>query len=457
MSHVNRSTFSLAVALSLVSTLFQAPVSAQSAEELAQMEARLVARLELRLAEATEEMRSEQEATRLAFEQAVRALAKSANTLDQTALKTIAAGDVKAGLSALEERGRARDAQVLRKGNSAATTERAEEWVHIGALAFLDNTARAVEAYEHALGIAPSNPVALDQLAWLYGRQARTADRRAVAERLTRLPEADSRVRGFIHLADIHLDENDGDRAEPFVERAMSESIGAGLPKYEATAAAFLAACRVLDRRYDEAEKLVQRSLSLSRAGGFRNEEGLALFVQGTVYFARASSSLFGRKNHLQRAEDVYTQVEALFREQKDRSSIAQILIRRGHVARLMGDLTLAKQLLTDAIRILEELGVRARLGFAQQQMAATLSALGQGDDAAILFEKSVDAARETHQPAYEGSALYQWARAEAERRNRVSACVLATDAVAAWSRAAGQERQADAARALARSTCPRR
>ncbi len=166
-----RECFAVIALLALL--LVASPVIAQTAQQMAALEARLMARLEQRMAEEGEASRADQEATRLAFEQAVRATARSDNALDRRALAAIDAGQTGQGIGVLEERARARDAQATASGDVAARLARSEEWKRIGALAFLDNTARAVQAYENALQFAPDDAETLDQLAYLYERQAR--------------------------------------------------------------------------------------------------------------------------------------------------------------------------------------------------------------------------------------------------------------------------------------------
>lgn len=430
---------------------FAVPVVAQTAE-LA-MEARLMARLEVRLAEEREADSIEDEANSLAMREYLAALARSPNQVDQRAVAAINQGNVAGGVALLEQRARARDAQAP-ANDPVAQLARAEDWKQVGAAAFLDNTERAIAAYENARRFAPNDPVVLDQLAWLYGRQAREDERRAAAQQLTMLQSPESRIRGMIHLADIYLDRSDGRSARPYVEQALALATEHNLLRQQSTLLSFLAGCQMLERDVRDAERSAARALEISRTNGFQYEEATALFIQGTIHFGRGTGSLIGRQPHLRRAEETYAQVQAIFESRNDEISVAQLLIRRGHVARLMEDLPLSEQRLRRAIEILSRLGVRARFGFAQHQLAATLAEQRRYDEAIPLFESAVEIARETNQPGYEGAALYDWAAAENQRRNRPEACRLGRASERAFRRAPGQGGQATAVGILAGLWC---
>lgn len=143
-----------------------------------------------------------------------------------------------------------------------------------------------------------------------------------------------------------------------------------------------------------------------------------------------------------------------MFDADQDEISRAQLLVRRGHVARLMDDLPLSEQRLREALEILQRLGVRARFGFAQQQLGATLAKEGRVNEALPLFQNAVEIARQTSQPGYEASALYDWAQAEADRNNMPEACRLGRLSAAAFERAPGQQGQAGPVRMLSSLWC---
>lgn len=431
-----RECFAVIALLALL--LVASPVIAQTAQQMAALEARLMARLEQRMAEEGEASRADQEATRLAFEQAVRATARSDNALDRRALAAIDAGQTGQGIGVLEERARARDAQATASGDVAARLARSEEWKRIGALAFLDNTARAVQAYENALQFAPDDAETLDQLAYLYERQARNADRARVGQRLAELQDPEARAKGLIHLGDVRLEENEARPARQLFEQAIAAAREAGSQRQEARATNRLAAAYLIAGNERQSEATIQQSLTFTRANNLRFEEAEALYLIGTAYFARGRGSLTGRQAQFARAEDYFRQAEAISRETGDEITTAQVQVRRGHVARMMNNNTLAEGLLREAITTFERRGVRQRLGFAQQQLASVLAEQGHLDQARPLFRSSVEQARQTNLPLYEGNALMDWSQAEYDAHNSAEACRLIRESNEALRRAEG-------------------
>jgi tetratricopeptide (TPR) repeat protein len=414
------------------------PVIAQTAAQMAALEARLMARLEQRLAEESEASRADQEAQRIAFEQAIRATAQSSSPLDRRALAAIDAGRTAEGVGVLEERARARDALVTADADAAARRVRADEWKRIGALAFLDNTARSTEAYETALSFAPDDPEILDQLANLYQRLARGPDAVRVAQRLAGQSDAEWRARGLIHLGDMELEANQEEPARTHLEAAIAAAQQADSVRQEVRATTRLAGVYLLERNNRQFEATLERSLSLARANQLRYEEAEALYLLGTAHFSRGRGSLTGRRRQFEQAEAYFAQAHAIAVEGNDEISAAQVQVRRGHVARLMENNALAENYLREAIATFERRGVRARLGFAQHQLAAVLADEGRLEEARPIFRSAVDQVRAANLPLYEGSALMDWAQAEYEAGARGEACRLIRESRAAFGRAEG-------------------
>lgn len=424
----------------LLALVFGPGVLAQTAAEMAALENRLMARLEQRMAEEGEATRADQEAQRLAFEQAVRAMARSDNALDRRALAAIDQGRTGQGLDVLEERARASDAQVLASGDATARQRRADEWKRIGALAFLDNTARAVEAYENALRFVPDDAETLDQLAYLYARQARRAEQARVAQQLADHSDQEWKARGLIHLGDVRLEAGEARAGRQHYESAIEAARQAGSVREETRATTRLAAAYMLAGNNREFEASIEQALALSRANGLRWEEAEALYARGTAHFMRGRSSLMGRQRHFAEAEPYFAQAHAIARELNDEIGAAQVAVRRGHAAHLMNDNTRAEGMLREAIATFDRRGVRQRLGFAQHQLANVLVAQGRMGEARPLFQSSVDLAREANLAMYEGSALMEWGQAEANSQNNAEACRITREAQAAFVRAGDAE-----------------
>jgi tetratricopeptide (TPR) repeat protein len=443
----------VAIALSAVSAVL---VIAQSDAKLAALEARLMTRLEQRLAEETEDIRRDQEAMRLSLQQAIQDLAASKNSLDRKVLDALDAGKTAPAVTVLVERAELRD-EAVRKAPQRNDTEsqaRADEWKKIGALAFLDDTAGAVAAYERALSFAPNDPQALDQLAWLYDRLGRDTDRDRVAERLASASEPESRVRGLLHRADVHLEANDGTTARPYVTQALEAARAANSKRLEVKATTYLAGADALSGEFDAARTAAEQALAMARSEKLPQEEAEALYAQGSIEFMEASRSPFRRKGRLERADQAFAEAERVLVGVKDEIGAAHIQVRRGHLARVLNNREEAEQQLRAAIAVFERRGVRSRLGFAQQQLGTVLAMDGKMDEARVFFQKGVEVAHATGRVAYEALALGEWAVAEAKAGKRNDGCRLARQSEALYERVPARQNERRRVGEMARQLC---
>jgi tetratricopeptide (TPR) repeat protein len=438
-------------------------VSAQTSAELAAMEARLTARLERRIAEEGTETKGQIDALRISFKQAVEALAKSNNDLDRKALVAIDKGATNDGLAVLEERAKARDAAAAQ--NAALVTvearqneekSRADEWKRIGALAFLDNTDRAIAAYQQALNFAPDDAGILNQLGELYLRQARWSDRISVGERLTHLKDAEAQAEGYYNVADSYLEQGDPSRARKEAERGLSVARSANVKRLESRCLSLLAGAKGQEGKFAAADEFAAQALKIAQAGGYTYERIMALFVLAGIGESKVRMMPIGQR--VAALEDVdrqYSEVEGALLKIEDPVAAANVLVNRAGVALAMGDAALAEARLRTAFLRLESSGATARLGYVEAKLGTALVAGKRIDDAIPYFKSSVQRAQQAKDPGREAVALIAWAQAEATRANRAEACRLGRQSYAVLVQGAPQlEAQRKYAEQLAQRLC---
>ncbi len=299
---------------------------AQTSEDLAAMEARLTARLERRIAEEGTETKGQIDALRISFKQAIDALAKSSSDLDRKALVAIDKGATKEGLAVLEERARARDAAAAQ--NAAGVTaearpneerKRAEEWKSIGALAFLDNTERAIAAYQRALKFAPEDAGILNQLGELYLRQAQWSDRVAVGERLTHLKDPEAQAEGYFNIADSYLEQGDPSRGRKEAERGLAVARSANVKRLESRCLSLLAGANLEEGQFGAADEVAAQALKIAQAGGFTYERIIALFMLAGIGEAKVRMMPVGqRAAALEDVDRQYSAVEGALLKVED-------------------------------------------------------------------------------------------------------------------------------------------
>lgn len=408
----------------------------QTDADLAALEARLMARLERRIAEENATTNSQITALRVAFREAVDTLAKSRNELDHKALVAIDGGAVKEGVAVLEERAKARDSAAAAKVPSESDMnfqekrqKRADEWMRIGALAFLDNTDRAIAAYQQALSFAPNDAAILDQLGELYMRQARWNERVSVGERLIALRDPEAQAKGYYIIAGSCLAQGQQAKAHSNAERCIEVAKSAKVGRYESRCLSLLAGVSAQQQEFQQAEQLATRALTIARDGGYDYEEGMALYVLGgTGELKLVTLPPAERRKALQDVDRIYEEVEQAAPKFNDPGAVPNILVDRARVAIALGDGVLAESRLRKALASLEGLGATGRISYVEHQLGRALVVQRRIDEAIPYFRSSVQKAREAKEPGFEAVALMAWAAAEAARANQADACRLAQE-----------------------------
>jgi tetratricopeptide (TPR) repeat protein len=410
---------------------------AQTNEELAAMESRLMAKLERRIAEEGTETKGQIDALRISFKQAVEALAKSSSDLDRKALVAIDKGATSDGIAVLEERAKARDSAAAQ--NAALVTvearekenkNRAEEWKRIGALAFLDNTERAISAYQQAMKFAPDDASILNQLGELYLRQAQWSDRIAVGERLTHLKDPEAQAEGYYNIADSYLEQGDPERARKEAERGLSVARSANVKRLESRCLSLLAGANAQEGKFAPADEFAAQALKVAQTGGYTYERIMALFTLAGI--GEGKVRMMPMNQRAAALEDVdrqYSEVEGALLKIEDPVAAANVLVNRAGVSLAKGDAALAEARLRTALLRLESAGATARLGYVEAKLGTALVAGKRFDEAIPYFKSSVQRAQQAKDPGREAVALIAWAQAEAMRSNNAEACLLAKEA----------------------------
>jgi tetratricopeptide (TPR) repeat protein len=412
-------------------------LSAQTNADVAAIEARLMAKLERRIAEEGTETRGQIDALRISVRQAVESFSKSSNELDRKSLVAIDTGAMKDGLAVLEERARARDA-IAAQNTAVVTVEarqneaksRAEEWKRIGALAFLDNTDRAIADYQQALKFAPDDAGILDQLGELYLRQAQWSERITVGERMTHLKDPEAQAEGYFNIADSYLEQGDAARGRKAAEQGLSIARSASVKRLESRCLSLLAGANWQEGKFAIADEFAAQALRTAQMGGFTYERIMALGMIAGIGEAKARTMPPGqRAAALADVDRQYSEVEGAALKIEDPVAAANVLVNRAGVALAMGDLALAQARLRTAFLRLESAGATARLGFVETKLGSVLAASNQFDSALPYFKSSVQRAQRAKDPGRETVALIAWAQAEVMRSNKPEACRLLKEA----------------------------
>jgi tetratricopeptide (TPR) repeat protein len=238
------------------------------------------------------------------------------------------------------------------EGRSSLRTS-AQYWRHIGALAFLHNTHKALAAYEKAVALDPSEPEG-----WRY-----------LGELQYRLGDIANADRSFTHLAELGKSTNDrrtqsmgclrlgwiaryctGDlaKAETLIVDALRLAELAAWQ--EGVARAYTNLGNVYYTRGDlgNAEEMQHKALALDEEVG--NKEGMASVYGnlGNVYSARGD---------LGKAEEMQRKALALNEVLGHREGMANAYVNLGNIHQSRGDLDEAEEMQCKALALYQEMG----------------------------------------------------------------------------------------------------
>jgi protein O-GlcNAc transferase len=211
-------------------------------------------------------------------------------------------------VAALEAKLMAREKEVEAK----AARKRAEFWRHIGALAFLGDTQKALAAYENATSLDPDDPEG-----WRY-----------LGELRYRLGDYDAASTAFVTLQEL------GDRAS----NLQTQSIACLRFNWIERSTGNL----------NEAERLAARALQLAQLAQWQEGMARAYVNLGNIYEAWGDPG---------RAEDMYQKALRLEEELGRKEGMAAAYGNLGVISQTRGDLVRAEDMQLKALKLNEELG----------------------------------------------------------------------------------------------------
>jgi tetratricopeptide (TPR) repeat protein len=230
----------------------------------------------------------------------------------------------------------------------------AEYWRHIGALAFLHDTQKAMEAYEKAVALDPDEPEGwryLGELQYRLGDLAKAEqsfDRVLLLGKLRNDPKA--QLIGCLRLGWIWRDRGELERAETLIGDAIQFAEKAGWDEGLARAYGGLGVVHDLRGDLSQAEDAQRKSLSLYEK--LHNKDGMARVYGNLGIICR-------NRGELDHAEEAYRKSMELYEQLGDRDGIARVLCNLAVVHQHRGEFDKAQKSTSKAIALSEELGIK--------------------------------------------------------------------------------------------------
>ena len=256
-----------------------------------------------------------------------------------------------ADLAALEAKLRARAEAQETQGQAALKTS-AEYWRHIGALAFLHNTQKALTAYEKAAALDPLNPEGWGYLGELHHRLGNLDKAEGMQREALMLYEKLDHQEGMAscygNLGRIRQTRGDLDMAEHMQGEALT--LYEKLNHNEGMASAYgsLAVIHQIRGDLDKAEHMQREALTLYEKLG--RKEGMAS-ASGNL------AVIHQIRGDLDKAEHMQREALALYEELGHKEGMASAYGNLGDIQRVRGDLDRAEEMHLKSLKLEKELG----------------------------------------------------------------------------------------------------
>ena len=229
----------------------------------------------------------------------------------EEALQQLAEGNTQKAEAIFQETTKRKEADI----QEAAAAHR-----HLGALAFLHNTPKALNAYRRATQLDPDNGQGWNQLGHLLRRTGQLKDAEAAYQRVLALGEKRNNqgwiAAAYTNLGNIYYTRGELEQTEAMYQKSLA--IEKALGHQEGMASAYTNLGNVYHTRgeLEQAEAMYQKSLALNEALGRKEGMAIAYGNLGNVYRIRGE---------LEQAEAIYQKSLGLFQEIGAEPQIKQV------------------------------------------------------------------------------------------------------------------------------------
>jgi len=284
----------------------------------------------------------------------------------------------------LEAKLMAREKELEAEARGMAA-KRAEYWRHIGALAFLQDTHKALAAYKQAVDLDEEIPDGWRYLGELHYRVGDYASARIAFERLRKVGENTSNLRAqskaALRLNWIERQEGNLNEAEHLADKALWFAQCAEWPEGIAHAYGNLGIICQLRGDFQRAEEIQTKALDAYEELGGR--DGLAR-EYGNL------GVLYQKRGQLGQAEEMHLQSLKVFEELSNKEGMARAYVNLGVIYQARGDLDRAEEMQLKALKLTEELGHKEGMAIAYGNLGVMYQTRGDLDRAEEMQFKAL-------------------------------------------------------------------
>jgi tetratricopeptide (TPR) repeat protein len=284
----------------------------------------------------------------------------------------------------LEAKLMAREKELEEEAGRTAK-KRAEYWRHIGALAFLNDTKKGLDAYQKATDLDPDNANGWRYLGELRFRLGEIKNAQDAFERLLQrgVAGSDKTVESMAWLRLAWISRMSGDRTEQEerIDNALKCAIAADWTEGQARAYRNLSNIYRFKGDLDRSEDVQRKALKLEEQLG--SKEGMAA-CYGNL------GSICGTRGDLDRAEDMQLNALKLSEELGSKEGMANAYGNLGVIYRMRGDLDRAEDMQMKSLKLEEELGRKEGMASAYGNLGVIYRKRGDLDRAEDMLLKAL-------------------------------------------------------------------
>ncbi len=207
-----------------------------------------------------------------------------ASELKQAALQALKDGNTVKAVDLMEE-----SAQTHTTRTEKLSKEAALDWIDIGNISYLNNSQKALNAYEKAINLAPSNPTAWNLLGTIQRRLGNLDEAQHAYEEVLKLAGGDKtfQAKAYGNLGIIYYIRGKIDKAEEFHLKSLDINKKLGRQEGMASDYGNLSSIYITRGELDKAEEFLLKALDIDKKLGIL--EGMAFDYSnlGIIYEIR--------------------------------------------------------------------------------------------------------------------------------------------------------------------------
>ena len=267
----------------------------------------------------------------------------------------------------------------------ASNKEAAAAARHLGALAYLHDTKKALKAYRRSVELDPNAADGWNQLGTLLKRVGELSDAEAAYQRVLSIGETTrdpaTIAAAYGNLGNVYEARGDVAEAEDIYRKALE--IGEKLGRKEGMAIQFGNLGNLYQRRgdLDKAEAMYRKSLALHEELGRKEGMASAYGNMGVVYETRGD---------LKEAEAMYLKSLAIEEELGLKEGMANQYGNLGNLYGTRGDLEEAEAMYRKALALDEELGRKEGMAIQYGNLGIVYETRGDLKQAEAMYRKSL-------------------------------------------------------------------